>query len=490
VTEPGAPELKLASNAIGLADVLFQSITSMAPAAAIAASIPLGAAFAAGALPLAVLIAFIGILFTAWAIGQLATHIPAAGSVATYTAAGLSPKLGFLVGWSYAAVEVLIVPLVMLQLGFTLSGELGTYFPWITAGSWWIFMAIGTVLVCWLVYRGVKTSTETGVWLGAIEIAVFLILGIVLVVKAGDHNTLAVFTPQFANAKGFEGWSGVFAGAVGALLAFSGFEAAAPLAEETKNPRRNIPLAIMGATISIGVLYIFTTYAAVVSFGADKFSTFATWNNGVPWDGLAHGVSIVFWALVLFAIVNSTLANANSGANVFTRTAYAMGRIGVFPKAFASLHPKYKSPQFGILVELVLGLAIALVLGFLTTPVTAFGIIATALVVIVVPVYMLANLACIGFFSKHRKEERHWLSHVVVPILGLLFLVPGFLSVAGITGIPGLSFIAALSAPYSYAPWFMAVWVIIGIAVLFWVQSKNPSAIDAVAHIHLDEEAE
>ena len=324
-------ETKLARNAIGLADVLFQSITSMAPAAAIAASIPLGAAFAGGALPLAVVIAFVGILFTAWSIGQLASHIPAAGSVATYTAVGLSPKVGFLVGWGYAAVEVLIVPLVMLQLGFTLGGELTSMIPAITAGSWWIFMAIGTILVCGLVYRGVKTSTETGVWLGAIEIAVFLILGIVLVIKAGNANTLAVFTPHFANAKGFEGWSGVFAGAVGALLAFSGFEAAAPLAEETKNPRRNIPIAIMGATVAIGALYIFTTYAAAVSFGPEKFVGFATWNNGVPWDGLAHGVSVVFWALVLFAIVNSTLANANSGANVFTRTAYAMGRIGVFP---------------------------------------------------------------------------------------------------------------------------------------------------------------
>ncbi|MDR3687480.1 MAG: APC family permease [Coriobacteriia bacterium] len=481
-------ETKLARNAIGLADVLFQSITSMAPAAAIAASIPLGAAFAAGALPLAVLIAFIGILFTAWAIGQLATHIPAAGSVATYTAVGLSPKLGFLVGWAYAAVEVLIVPLVMLQLGFTLAGELTGIVPGISAGSWWIFMAIGTILVCWLVYLGVKTSTETGVWLGAIEIAVFLVLGIVLVVKAGSANTLLVFTPHFANAKGFTGWSGVFAGAVGALLAFSGFEAAAPLAEETKNPRRNIPLAIMGATVAIGILYIFTTYAAVVSFGPSNFAGFATWNNGVPWDGLAKDVSIVFWALVLFAIVNSTLANANSGANVFTRTAYAMGRIGVFPRAFANLHPKHKSPQFGVLVELVLGLALALVLGFWTTPVVAFGIIATALVVIVVPVYMLANLACVGFFARHRKEEQHWFSHIVIPIAGLLFLIPGFLSVAGITGIPGLGFIAALTAPYSYAPWVMLVWMIIGVVVLFVMQSRNPKAIDAVAHIHLDEE--
>lgn len=481
-------EVKLAKNAIGLTDALFQSITSMAPAAAIAASIPLGAAFAGGALPLAVVIAFIGILFTAWSIGQLASHIPAAGSVATYTAVGLSPKLGFLVGWGYAAVEVLIVPLVMLQLGFTLAGELTGVIPGIAASWWWIFMVVGTVLVCGLVFLGVKTSTETGVWLGAIEIAVFVILSIILVVRAGSHNSLAVFTTHYANAKGYIGWSGVFAGAVGALLAFSGFEAAAPLAEETRNPKRNIPLAVIGATVAIGALYIFTTYAAVVAFGPEKFSGFATWNNGVPWDGLAKDVSIVFWALVLFAIVNSTLANANSGANVFTRTAYAMGRVGVFPKMFASLHPKYKSPQFGVLVELILGVALALGLGIAFTPVTGFGVIATALVVIVVPVYMLANIACIGYFARHRKDEQHWFLHIVIPALGLLFLIPGFLSVAGITGIPGLSFIAALSAPFSYAPWFMLVWMIFGVGVLFYLNSKNKAAIDAVAHIHLEED--
>ncbi len=115
---PGeAPVAPLERNAVGLLDVLFQSITSMAPGAAIAASIPLGAAFASGALPLSVTLAFVGMLFSAWSIGQLAKHIPAAGSVATYNAVGLAPWVGFLVGWAYVAIEVLVMPLVMLQLG-------------------------------------------------------------------------------------------------------------------------------------------------------------------------------------------------------------------------------------------------------------------------------------------------------------------------------------------------------------------------------------
>ena len=478
----------LERNAVGLLDVLFQSITSMAPGAAIAASIPLGAGFASGALPLAVLIAFVGILFTAWSIGQLAKHIPAAGSVATYNAVGLAPWVGFLVGWAYAAVEVLIVPLVMLQLGYTVAGEWNSEQSSFPTNLWWIFMAAGTILMCYLVYRGVKTSTRVGVVLGFVEIVVFLSLSVALVIKAGHHNTLSVFTTHYANAKGYSGMTGVIAGAVGALLAFSGFEAAAPLAEETREPRRNVQRAVLLSTILIGALYIFTTYAATVAYGPAKFSGFASYAGGVPWDGLARTISAVFWALVLFAIVNSTLANANAGANVFTRTAYAFGRVGAFPRVLADLHPRFKSPRVGILVELILSLALGLALGFKYTPQVAFGILGTAIVVIVVPVYIACNIACIGYFARHRKAEQHLLSHILVPIIGALLLIPGFFSVAGITGIPGLRFIAALTSPYKYAPYAMAAWLAVGIVALLVLRSRNPQAVDKVAHVYLEDE--
>src|SRR5664279_777793 len=290
----------------------------------------------------------------------------------------------------------------MLQLGYTVAGEWNSEQASFPTSLWWIFMAAGMLLICFLVYRGVKTSTRTGVVLGFIEIVVFLALAIVLVVKAGNHNTLAVFTTHYANAKGYAGVTGVIAGAVGALLAFSGFEAAAPLAEETRDPRKNVPRAVILSVILIGALYIFTTYAATVAYGPEKFSGFAAYANGVPWDGLARSVSGVFWLLVLIAIINSTLANANSGTNVFTRTAYAFGRVGAFPRVCADLHPKFKSPRVGILIELVLSCALGLGLGFKYTPQIAFGIIGTGLVVLVVPVYMIANLACIGLFARHR----------------------------------------------------------------------------------------
>jgi amino acid transporter len=479
------PVTKLEGNAIGLREVVFQSICSMAPGAAIAASIPFGSPLAGGALPLAVLFAFIGILFTASSIGQLAKHIPAAGSVATYSAIGLRPWVGYLVGWAYAAVEVLIVPLVMLQLGYTVAGEWNANSKGFPLGSWWIFMTLGTLLVCFLVYRGVRTSAKVGTWLGFFEIAVFVLLGVFLVFKAGHNNTLSVFTTAHANAKGFHGWSGVIAGSVFTLLAFSGFEAAAPLAEESKDPRKNVPKAIMIATVSIAAVYIFTTYAATVVFGPDRFKDFAGYNNGVPWDGLAKGASGIFYVLVIIAIVNSTIANANAGANVFTRTAYAFGRVGAFPRSLANLDAKYKSPRNALLLQLIVGLALGLGLGFKYTPQVAFGIVATGLVVIVVLVYIVANIACIGYYAKHRKEERHLFLHIIVPVIGVLFLIPGFLNAAGITGIPGLGFIVSLAKPLSYAAYFMALWMAVGVITLFILKKRNPKAIEEVATIHI-----
>src|SRR5438445_6365409 len=98
-TAPG-----LRRDAIGLREVLFQSITDMAPGAAIAASIPAGAAFAGGSLPLSVVFALIACLFTAVSVAELAAHMPSAGSLATYVANGLHQTVGFLVAWAYVLV--------------------------------------------------------------------------------------------------------------------------------------------------------------------------------------------------------------------------------------------------------------------------------------------------------------------------------------------------------------------------------------------------
>jgi amino acid transporter len=470
----------LRADAVGLREVLFQSITDMAPGAAIAASIPAGVLFAGGSLPLAVVFALIACLFSAWSIGELARELPSSGSMATFAARGLHPALGFLVAWGYALVGWLIPPLVLLQLGFTVAPTLHTEISGYPANLWWPWSILGLLIIFATGYYGVRTSARFGTILGIFEIAVFLIMGVLLLFHAGAHHTAAVFTTKYT-PPGFHGLSGVIAGSVFSVLAFGGFEGAAPLAEEARNPRRTIRLAVLLSTLLIGLLYVFTTYAADSAFGPAKFVNF----NGGSWEAMARSFYGLFWILIFLAIVNSTLANSNAGVNVSSRTAFAMGRIRAFPAFFGQVSAKHKSPVNAIVFGTVVSLVVMLALGLHYGPDVAFSMVGTGLVILIVAVYILMNAACIGFFARSSEHKFNPLSHLIIPILGIAAFVPAWCAGAGIK-IPGAKFITPLPPPLSYMGPAVAIWMVIGIGYLIYLYVKDPQRVVNVGMVHLD----
>lgn len=474
----------LAREAIGLREVLFQSITHMAPAAAVAFSIIVGANFAGGALPLSVVIALVACLCVAWCIGELARHLPSAGGMYTYVARGLHPSVGFLVAWGYALVEPLVAPLLFLIFGIVMAGTLNAEFGW-SADLWWVWVIVAAAIVLALGYFGIRISARTGTILGLFEIAVFGLVSLWLIAKAKD-NTLAVFGTKFANVKGFTGFSGVVAGSVYSILAFIGFEAAAPLAEEARDPKRTIRQAVIYSCIGIGLFYVFTTYAATVYFGPEKMGGFAAFGGGNPWDGLARAVWGAGWVLVFLAIVNSAIANANAGANATTRTWYAMARIRLLPPALAAVHPKYKSPHIAVLLQFVVSIVAGLALGFAFDPLPAFGFIATIAVAVVVLIYMLVNLACIVFYRRERPQEFSVFKHFVVPVVGIVVFIPAWLTAVG---IPAFSFISRLSYPLSWAGIVVAAWYVLGVIYLLYLQARAPERVRDTARVFEEADA-
>jgi amino acid transporter len=476
-------DMALRRDAVGLREVLFQSITDMAPGAAIAASIPAGVAFAGGALPLAVVFALVACLFSAWSIAELARELPAAGSMATYAARGLHPAAGFLVAWGYVLVGWLIPPLVLLQLGFTVAATLHDEISGYPVNLWWPWAILGALIVLAAGYYGVRTSARLGTVLGVFEIAIFLIMGILLLFHAGGHNTLSVFTTKYT-PPAFHGFSGVIAGSVFSILAFGGFEGAAPLAEEARNPRRTIQLAVLLATLLIGALYVFTTYAADVAFGPAGFSGFGE-AGSASWEGLARSFYGLFWILVFLAIVNSTLANSNAGVNVSSRTAFAMGRIKAFPTVLGHVSPRHRSPVNAIVLGTAVSLAVMLGLGLHYGPNEAFAMVGTALVILIVAIYIVMNAACIGFFSRSRDHKLNVLSHIVIPVLGIAAFVPAWCAGAGIK-IAGVSWITPLPAPLSYMGPAVAVWMVLGIGYLIYLYISDPQRVVDVGLVHID----
>jgi amino acid transporter len=475
----------LRRNAIGLREVLFQSITDMAPGAAVAASIPAGAAYAGGSLPLGVVLALIACLLSASSIGLLARQMPAAGSLATYAARGVHPAAGFLTAWGYVLVAVLIPPLVLLQLGFTVATTINGDFAGYPANLWWPWSIAGAVIVLAAGYYGIKTSARLGTILGLSEIAVFLVLAVFFIVHAGGHNTLSVFGTGHTPS-GYKGISGVIAGSVYSVLAFGGFEGATPLAEESRDPKRTVQKAVLFSTLGIGIFYVFTTYAAAVAFGPNSFATFTS-SGASSWEGMARNLYGLFWFFVFLAIVNSTIANANAGVNVASRMSYAMGRIHAFPAALARVHPRHHSPVLAIGLSFVATLAVTLGLGLGYDPVTAFAMTGTGIVIVLVVIYILMNVACIGYFARAaNRDGRRWnpFLHLIVPLLGIAAFVPAWLTAAG---IKVFSFVVPLTAPVSYMGPGVAGFMVLGVIYLGYLYARNPQRVTEVGLVHLEE---
>jgi amino acid transporter len=238
----------------------------------------------------------------------------------------------------------------------------------------------------------------------------------------------------------------------------------------------------MLATLLIGILYVFTTYAVDVAFGPGKFGTFTTGTGAASWEGLARSLYGLFWFFVFLAIVNSTIANANAGVNVSSRTAFAMGRIGAFPRFLAQVNPKHHSPVAAIVTGFVITVAVTLGLGLGYDPVTAFFMVATGLVIVLVAIYILMNAACIGYFAR-RGSGFNPLLHLIIPLLGIIAFVPAWLTSAG---IKVFSFVAPLTAPSSYMGPGVGGFMLLGVIYLIYLYLTDPQRVLEVGLVHLD----
>jgi amino acid transporter len=463
----------LREHSIGLPQVLFQSITHMAPAAAVAYSIYISVPDARQALPLSVGLALIACICAATAIGQLAKLFPSAGGMYTYAARGIGPWAGFLVAWLFILFEPLVAPFLYLEFGWAMNEVFQNQVGWHYDGQWWIWVVLMTVIVFLLTYRDIRISTTAGVILGAFEIAIFAALAIwMLLSNAGDVN-LQPFNPSHATGE----WSGVFKGMVFAILAFIGFEAAAPLGEEARHPRRTIPRAVVGSAVLIGLFYILCAYAWVFGAGFDRFVEQAT--GADPWRDLGEIFWGTGWILVFLAICNSIAANSNAAVNAATRVFYALARNGLAPRPLGHTHPEYKTPYVAIVWMSGFALVLAIVIGAIWDPLTGFAMIATAAVPVVILVYMLVSVACIFHYAVRRRGPFNPLLHLVMPIAGIvLFFFPLYYQF----------YKAPPTYPIKAANWVALAWTVIGILVTIWIVRTRPEKLADVDRVYVEDE--
>jgi amino acid transporter len=455
--------------------VLFQSITHMAPAAAVAFSILVSVGFAGQALPLSVLLAAIACVLVASSIGQLAKQMPSAGGLYTYVSRALGPRAGFFTGWCFLLFEPLVAPLLFLIFAWATEDVVKNEIGWDIGWAWWVLVA--AAIVFFLTYRDVRLSTRAGVVLGAIEISIFAALAIWMLASNWDTLTLQAFNPENRNPDASSDFSGVFKGMIFAVLAFIGFEAAAPLGEEAKHPRKTIPRAVVGSAVLVGLFYVLCSYAWVYGAGFDNFLTQAT-ENADPWRALGKVFWSTGWILVFFAILNSAIANANAGVNAASRVLYAMARNGAMPHQLARTHPVHRTPHIAIILDVVGGAILALLLGWKWGPLLAFATIATAITVVVILIYIAVCIGTIVFYLRDRRDEFNVLLHLVFPVLGAVaFAFPLY-----------YQFKDWPANPLGYGNWVAIIWVAVGILLTIWVSIARPSALEQGGRVFVEDE--
>jgi amino acid transporter len=463
----------LREHSIGLPQVLFQSITHMAPGAAVAYSIYISVPFSQQALALSVLLALVACLCAAVAIGQLARLEPSAGGLYAYAARSLGPPAGFIVAWLFILFEPLVAPFLYLEFGWAMREVMSSEAGWHYTGQWWIWVTLMTVIVFLLTYRDIRLSTTAGVILGAFEIAVFGALAVWMLLSNTRDLNLAPFNPDHAVGH----WNGVFRGMVFAILAFIGFEAAAPLGEEARNPRRTVPFAVVGSALAIGLFYVLTAYAWVFGAGFDNFVNQAT--GADPWRNLGKVFWSTGWIVVFLAICNSIAANSNAAVNAATRVFYALARNRLAPHPLGRTHPTFKTPYVAIVWMSAFALVLSFVLGWKWGPLVGFALIATLAVIVVVIVYILICLGCIWHYWTKRRAEFNPLLHFVLPLAGaVLFFFPLYYEYVKFPP----------TYPIKYANWFALGWIGVGLALTIFLWAREPERLRDMERVYVEDE--
>ena len=193
----------------------------------------------------------------------MARELPSAGAFYTYVTRGIGPRAGFVTGGlmfvAYALLPPAEVGLIGSYLQSTFRAEFDTNIPW------WLIGLVPAGLMVFLAFEGIRSSLRTALVLFTVEVAIVLLLALIIVGKGGEDGlSLHPLNPG-ASPNGF---SGLTTGFVFAALSFVGFEAAATLGDETREPRRIVPRAVLLSVLAVGGLYVFCVWAEVIGLGA------------------------------------------------------------------------------------------------------------------------------------------------------------------------------------------------------------------------------
>ncbi|MFZ8910022.1 MAG: amino acid permease [Candidatus Nanopelagicales bacterium] len=402
---------------------------------------------------LSFLLAAVAALFSALAYAELASAIPASGSSYSYAYVTLGEIVAWAVGWMLMLEYGVSVAAVAVGWGEYLNSFLGSFGVTIPAefssppgeGGVFNIPALIVIFACmFLLIRGASESARVNTIMVLLKIGI-LVFFCVVAFTAFDGNNLEPFLPL--------GLLGVTAAAGQVFFSYIGFDAASTAGEEAKNPRRDLPFAIIGSLLVVTVLYLAVTIAALGARPWESFegqgseavlASVANEAVGGTWAGnlIAVGAIISIFSVVLVTLYGQT------------RILFAMGRDGLLPKVFTRVSPRSQTPVNNtIIVCCIIAVPAAFV---------SLGQLAEATSIGTLGAFAVVNIGVIVLRRKYPDLPRGFTTPLfpLFPILGLILIA---VIIAGLDPVTWLVF---------------ALWMAVGFAIYF-AYSRRHSLLNA-----------
>lgn len=479
---------KLAPNAIGTLSVVFMVVATAAPITAMSGNTPYIIGYGVGENAPAVFLV-VTIILTIFSIGyvRLARHITTTGAFYGFVSHGLGrlPGLGsgVLALFAYLIFEVAIAGAFayfadsgLATLGFQID---------------WIWLALGVMVVnTILAYFKIN--------IGAAVLGVFLILEIIIL---GLHAGGGLAHPgpdgyMFSSLNPLNAFTAISGGSVGLAFflgfwSWVGFESTAIYGEESRNPRRTVPLATYISVIGIGLFYTLVTWATVVTNGKDQALKLT--QGDVPIDVFVEPITnnIGSWAATAFFVLMVTGSFACSLAfhNSASRYLYALGRDNVarFMRPLGKTHHSHQSPYVASFTQTIIAAIIVIIL-YLTgiSAYDTFVLIGLMGTLSILVVQVLASVSVVGYFSKNHTDERHWFTTITAPIISAIAMV-GVIGLLIMNQADAVGGTAAASWLFPLIPWIVGILFILALVWGAYLRSSDTETYNKLGRMVLDE---
>ncbi len=479
---PSGEHERLRQGVLGLLDIAAATMANIGPAMSFYFGFGFLAITAGLASPLTIIAAGVAILFLGNTLSEFTKVMPSTGGFISFIGKTFGARAGvttaILTGAGYIAAMASVIAIVggffqTLLQNYNVSGLENV--PWI------IWVLIFLAFASFMMIRGIAISTKLAGFFFAFEITIMIVVSVLSLVKFHSHINFQPFEPKNIT----NGFRGLAAGFPLAVYLFIGWENSAALAEETSNPRKNVPKAVFTSIVIMLVAYTFFAFSTVVGFNDNVTKLGAA---AIPFLTVAKEVFAVALFFAFLAGMTSTLGALIAGTNSQARLIFNAGREGLLPKVIGKVHSTRRTPINALLIFLGLGLLIIGVWGLghiigghatsgSMSALNMFVESSTFGTILLLIVYGLSNLALPFYYKKHHPERFNAFRHGVLPILGTLWILVPLWYLAK----PGQP------TPFNWYPYMALGVLVLAIIYASILVQRDPGIGDRVGSIVADE---